>query len=112
LLPVFVGFVAPSATVIINHEHSEFRWVSFDEALTMVPFAGQRHVKAEFVDREPVRHLLITSPSTACLDAEYNPIYGAGRNPNTELILTMRPERCLRIKGKTGFPGESAIMLF
>jgi len=53
--------------VIINHEHSEFRWVSFDEALTMVPFAGQRHVlrhvKAEFVDREPVRHLLITEAS-------------------------------------------------
>lgn len=64
LLPVFVGFVAPQATVIINHEHREFRWVSFDEALTMVPFAGQRHVlrhiKAEFVDREPARHLLIT----------------------------------------------------
>jgi len=51
--------------VIINHEHSEFRWVSFDEVLTMVPFAGQRHVlrqvKAEFVDREPVRHLLTTA---------------------------------------------------
>lgn len=64
LLPVFVGFVQPQATVKINHEHSDFRWVSFDEALTMVPFAGQlhvlRHIKAEFVDREPVRHLLIT----------------------------------------------------
>ena len=44
LLPVFVGFVEPKSTVVINHEHSEFRWVSFDEALTMVPFAGQRHV--------------------------------------------------------------------
>ncbi|THK33652.1 NUDIX domain-containing protein [Ensifer sp. MPMI2T] len=63
LLPVFVGFVEPQATVVINHEHSEFRWVSFEEALTMVPFAGQRHVlkhvKAEFVDRDPIRHLLI-----------------------------------------------------
>jgi dATP pyrophosphohydrolase len=59
LLPVFVGFVEPQAIVIINHEHSEYRWVSFEEALTMVPFAGQRHVKAEFVEREPIRHLLI-----------------------------------------------------
>ncbi|WP_139812127.1 NUDIX hydrolase, partial [Ensifer aridi] len=59
LLPVFVGFVESQAAVVINHEHSEYRWMSFEEALTMVPFAGQRHVlrhvKGEFVDREPVR---------------------------------------------------------
>ncbi|WP_081162443.1 NUDIX hydrolase [Ensifer aridi] len=65
LLPVFVGFVDSQAIVVINHEHSESRWVSFEEALTMVPFAGQRHVlrhvKVEFVDRKPVRHLLITA---------------------------------------------------
>lgn len=63
LLPVFVGFVGVDATVVINHEHSDFRWVSFDEALGMVPFAGQRHVlrhvRAEFAEREPVRYLLI-----------------------------------------------------
>lgn len=63
MLPVFVGFVETNATVAINHEHSEFRWVSFEAALNMVPFAGQRHVlrhvEAEFVEREPVRHLLI-----------------------------------------------------
>lgn len=63
LLPVFVGFVDAEARVVINHEHSDFRWVTFDEALAMVPFAGQRyvlrHVWAEFVEREPIRHLLI-----------------------------------------------------
>lgn len=67
MLPVFVGFVDAGAAVTINHEHSEFRWVSFAEALTMVPFAGQRHVlrhvEAEFVHREPVRHLLIHEAS-------------------------------------------------
>lgn len=65
ILPVFVGFVGADAQVIINEEHSEFRWVSFDKALTMVTFAGQRnvlkHIEAEFVQREPVRHLLIHS---------------------------------------------------
>lgn len=65
--PVFVGFVDPDAVVVINEEHSEFRWVSFDEAIVMVPFAGQRrvlrHVEAEFVEREPVRHLLIEAAS-------------------------------------------------
>ncbi|MEQ8862757.1 MAG: NUDIX domain-containing protein [Thalassobaculum sp.] len=62
MLPVFVC-IAHVADVVLNHEHSEFRWVDFDGALAMVPFAGQRHVlrhiRTEFVDREPVRHLLI-----------------------------------------------------
>lgn len=67
ILPVFVGFVDPAAEVVLNDEHSEFRWVSFDVARGMVPFAGQRHVlthiEAEFVLREPVRHLLIEAAS-------------------------------------------------
>ncbi|MCB1447271.1 MAG: NUDIX domain-containing protein [Rhizobiaceae bacterium] len=67
MLPVFVGFVDADAAVMINHEHSEFRWVSFAAALAMVPFAGQRHVlkhvEAEFAQREPVRHLLIEAAS-------------------------------------------------
>ena len=29
------------------------------------------------------------SPSTACLEAEYSPMYGAGRKPSTELTLTI-----------------------
>lgn len=50
-----------------DHEHSEFRWVSFETGLGMELFAGQRHVlrhvEAEFVRREPVRHLLIAAAS-------------------------------------------------
>ncbi len=63
MLPVFVGFVDAGAKAVINDEHSEFCWVSLEAAVNMVPFAGQRHVlrhvEAEFVQREPVRHLLI-----------------------------------------------------
>nr|WP_246729074.1 NUDIX domain-containing protein [Rhizobium leguminosarum] len=63
MLPVFVGVVDAEQTVSINDEHSEFQWVSFAEAMEMVPFAGQRHVlkhiEAEFVNREPIGHLLI-----------------------------------------------------
>jgi dihydroneopterin triphosphate diphosphatase len=66
LLPVFVGFVRPDDGVRLNAEHSEFRWVTFDEALRMVPFAGQRnvlmHIRREFIDREPSRWLLIPMP--------------------------------------------------
>lgn len=67
MLPVFVGFVDAEAAVVINDEHSEFRWLPFETALGMVPFAGQRHVlkhvHAEFVQREPIRHLLIREMS-------------------------------------------------
>ena len=63
MLPVFVGIVKADAPVVLNDEHSEYRWVSFDVASRMVPFAGQRHVlrhvEAEFVQRQPVHHLLI-----------------------------------------------------
>jgi dATP pyrophosphohydrolase len=63
LLPVFVGYAQPEAIVRLNPEHSEFRWVAFDKAAEMVPFAGQRHVLAhvrrEFIERKPSHWLLI-----------------------------------------------------
>ena len=63
ILPVFVAYVAPEAKVHLNSEHSEFCWVTFNEAVRMVPFAGQRnvlrHIEAEFLLREPSRHLEI-----------------------------------------------------
>ncbi|OCP07172.1 MULTISPECIES: NUDIX domain-containing protein [unclassified Ensifer] len=68
LLPVFVGYATANATVRLNAEHSDFRWMSFDEAIRMVPFAGQRkvlkHIRDEFIDNEPNPWLLIqeTSP--------------------------------------------------
>ncbi|UHS57217.1 NUDIX hydrolase [Agrobacterium vaccinii] len=63
MLPVFVGFVDAAADVTINEEHSEFRWVSFTKALTMVPFPQQRrvlrHIEADFVQSSPSNHLPI-----------------------------------------------------
>lgn len=63
IAPVFVAIVNSSAKVVLNHEHSEYRWVSFDEANEMVAFGGQRRVlgwiENEFVKRSPSKHLLI-----------------------------------------------------
>lgn len=63
IAPVFGGFVGSSAKVTLNHEHSAYRWVSFDEAVEMVAFGGQRRVlrwiEDEFVKRRPNKHLLI-----------------------------------------------------
>ncbi|MFB2596138.1 hypothetical protein ACEYYB_15010, partial [Paracoccus sp. p4-l81] len=63
ILPVFVAYIDPVAAVRLNAEHSEYRWVPFDEAERMVPFAGQRkvlrHVEVEFMLRNPSQHLRI-----------------------------------------------------
>ena len=65
IAPVFVAFIDHAATITLTHEHSEYRWVSFEEAIEMVPFGGQRRVlswiEAEFVKRTPSKHLLIYS---------------------------------------------------
>jgi dATP pyrophosphohydrolase len=63
VVPVFVACVEPDKNVVLNDEHSEFRWVSFDEAVEMVPFAEQRrvlgHIEREFIQRPPSRNLKI-----------------------------------------------------
>lgn len=65
IAPVFVAFIDNSATVTLNHEHSEYRWASFGDAVEMVAFGGQRRVlnwiEDEFVKRTPSKHLLIES---------------------------------------------------
>lgn len=67
MAPVFVGFVEAEAQVVLNEEHSEFRWSSMASAMEMVPFPGQRHVlrhvEAEYVRREPHNHLLLYTSS-------------------------------------------------
>jgi dATP pyrophosphohydrolase len=63
MAPVFVAFVDASAGVTLNHEHSEFRWVSFHEARSMLPFPGQKRilesVLERFVNTPPLELLLI-----------------------------------------------------
>lgn len=63
IAPVFVAFIDRDAEVILNEEHSEYRWVSFVEAIDMVAFGGQRKVlrwiEEEFIQRPPSKHLRI-----------------------------------------------------
>ena len=63
IAPVFVAFVAYDAPVVLNAEHSEYKWISLDWAEDMVPFGGQRrvlrHIRQEFVVRDPSPHLQI-----------------------------------------------------
>lgn len=63
IAPVFAAFVDATQEVRINEEHTEFRWVSFRKAVTMVPFPGQkrvlRHVRSLFGRGLPTGHLQI-----------------------------------------------------
>ncbi|MEM0945525.1 MAG: NUDIX hydrolase, partial [Pseudomonadota bacterium] len=57
IVPVFVAIVSADATVTLNAEHADYRWLPLLEALETVAFSGQRamlrHEAAEFVDRQP-----------------------------------------------------------
>ena len=57
IVPVFVAYVEPSQSVLLNTEHSEFRWVTISEAQSLVTFGGQRRLYAEvqheFIERQP-----------------------------------------------------------
>lgn len=64
IAPVFVAYVDYDAPVVLNAEHSEYKWVSLEWAEDMVPFGGQRrvfrHIRQEFIIRDPSPHLKIT----------------------------------------------------
>jgi dATP pyrophosphohydrolase len=57
IIPAFVAFVDPGSVPRLNAEHSEYRWVSFSEAASLVVFGGMRRlyeeVEREFVLRHP-----------------------------------------------------------
>lgn len=63
IFPVFVGYVEKDAQVVLNAEHRQFAWMSFDDARARVSFGGQRdmltYIEREFALREPSQYLKI-----------------------------------------------------
>ncbi|MDO6683902.1 MULTISPECIES: NUDIX hydrolase [unclassified Agarivorans] len=57
VIPVFVVICPPNQAVVLNHEHTDYRWVGIEEAQSMVPFPNQRevyqHVWQHFVLAHP-----------------------------------------------------------
>lgn len=60
LIPVFVVMCPPEQEVVLNEEHTEYKWCSLDEALGLAPFPNQhavfKHVWSYFVEK-PVNAL-------------------------------------------------------
>lgn len=67
LVPVFIGWAADDAEVVLNHEHDDYRWATFSEAATMLPFPGQREllswIQRHFIEQTPTPMLNIPIPS-------------------------------------------------
>ncbi|MGR5064701.1 NUDIX hydrolase [Photobacterium sp. DNB22_13_2] len=59
----FVVYCDPDRKVILNHEHTDYRWCSLEEAMQLVPFPNQRkfyqHVWQHFIYQSPSSHLRI-----------------------------------------------------
>lgn len=63
ILPLFVAFVASDSEVVLNKEHSAFRWVRTQQAMELLPFMNQKaclsHIIRYFVETPPPDYLKI-----------------------------------------------------
>jgi len=57
MIPVFVVYCKPNQTIIINHEHTEYKWCLLSEAIELAEFPGQKllyeHIWNNFVESKP-----------------------------------------------------------
>ncbi|MUK39753.1 NUDIX domain-containing protein, partial [Aliivibrio fischeri] len=55
LIPVFVVMCPPQQEVVLNEEHTEYKWCNLEEALELAPFPNQhavfKHVWSYFVEK-------------------------------------------------------------
>jgi dATP pyrophosphohydrolase len=60
---VFVGFIDPSAQVVLNEEHTAFAWVNPVEAATRLPLPTQRaalhRICENFIRKQPEETLRV-----------------------------------------------------
>lgn len=63
--PVFVGYVAEEEDVRLNDEHSEYKWLSFPEAMEQVTLPGNdevlKFIEKHFAQRKPTEWLRVAA---------------------------------------------------
>ncbi len=63
IAPVFIAYIFDAQEVRLNEEHTEFKWVTIEEAMQLVSFPGQarilEQVDKEFIKKKPTDWLLI-----------------------------------------------------
>lgn len=65
IAPVFVGYVDDAQSVQLNYEHSDYKWLSFNEAIELVDLPGNDEVltfiEKHFVKRIPTELLCVAN---------------------------------------------------
>lgn len=63
MAPVFVGYVDDEENVRLNDEHSEYKWLSFEEAIEQVALPGNdeilTYIEKHFVMKAPIELLRV-----------------------------------------------------
>lgn len=63
IIPAFVAFVAESSSVSLSNEHSEYKWVTANQAKKLLPFIQQKRtidiIQQEFILKEPLENLRV-----------------------------------------------------
>ncbi len=63
VIPVFVVICPPEQPIVLNPEHTEYRWCSLEEAKSVVPFPNQMalydHIWKHFVVEKPSSYMKI-----------------------------------------------------
>jgi dihydroneopterin triphosphate diphosphatase len=63
IAPVFVGFIEENQGVRLNNEHSDYKWLSFEEAKKFVTLPGNDEVltfiEKHFIKKKPTEWLRI-----------------------------------------------------
>jgi dATP pyrophosphohydrolase len=62
--PVFVAFIDQEQDVTLSpYEHSDYNWLSIEEALSLLEFSGQRaaliHIEEQFIKKTPNERFLL-----------------------------------------------------
>ncbi|CAM2783084.1 NUDIX hydrolase [Vibrio mytili] len=76
LIPVFVVMCPPNQKVVLNEEHTDYKWCSLEEALELAPFPNQhavfKHVWSYFVERaiHPLYRVSIDQLNSSAFGAE------------------------------------------
>lgn len=63
LVPVFVAFIESQKEIILSHEHTDYKWVPYDEVYKYVVFPDQaesaEYIFKHFVEKPPFEFLKI-----------------------------------------------------
>ena len=63
IIPIFLAFVSDRSNVTLSFEHSEYKWVTANQAKKLLPFIQQKRtidiIEQEFILKEPLENLRI-----------------------------------------------------